>query len=158
MFKDQLLQQKNNLPAPLKAAAETFFREDMPTRKTEDWKYTDLSFLNQNTYDVDLTRAHAQWELDAKGNRLCISGSAKPATEKPASMKGLRVYPTAAAFSAAEPKLFAQVNNTQWEHTTYFPPAESTSRSYFPGVFERMEFRRGVFFGSFGVSIGKERI
>lgn len=57
MFTDNLRQQIQNHTAASNPAWNSFLQKKLPTKKMEDWKYTDVSFLNQLDFQSDVSHA-----------------------------------------------------------------------------------------------------
>ncbi|MCC6138267.1 MAG: SufD family Fe-S cluster assembly protein [Bdellovibrionaceae bacterium] len=54
MFIESLRQNSNSITVANLASWESFLKKEVPTKKQEDWKYTDLTFLDAQNFTTDL--------------------------------------------------------------------------------------------------------
>ncbi|MCB9073858.1 MAG: Fe-S cluster assembly protein SufD [Bdellovibrionaceae bacterium] len=72
MFKEKLLEQISFLPASVSSDGANFFRQNLPTKKDESWKYTDLSFLNTEPLAIDLQKTYLHFDISEAAQEVIV--------------------------------------------------------------------------------------
>jgi Fe-S cluster assembly protein SufD len=140
MFKENVLKQTAKLPPSLLKKGNSFFELDLPTKRMEDWKYTDLSFLNKEKLSFDLGKTHTQLKVKTVSglSTLVVSAASKPQDKFPSLPKGARLY-TQDEFKEkfSEKSSLVRQIQTPWHENNYFSDFIShTQTDHFILVFD----------------------
>ncbi len=118
MFNDSLRQNSKNIPAAHANAWTAFLHKPLPSRSDEDWKYTDISFLDKQNYSADIERTMNVSVDTAQPFTFNISrGLGKQGL--PPSVKGLMIAGREEALNLLRASS-TQILSPPWSYSNYF--------------------------------------
>lgn len=117
MFIENLRQHSKYISAAHANAWTAFLHKPLPSRKDEDWKYTDLTFLNKQNFAVDMSDAVSVRQTSTSPLTLSI-GRGSAASRELGSIKGLTICDRATALEKI--KSVGALMTAPWSYTNYF--------------------------------------
>lgn len=125
MFTESLRQHSKSISVANPAQWAAFLKKELPTKKLEEWKYTDLSFLDKQNFTTDLHQEFINVSaVDEK--TFCISRG--PLAIDLPSMLGLNIVRGADAAKKIIGELAATVSQP-WTYSNYFSELFDSSTS-----------------------------
>lgn len=118
MFIDTLRKNSKYVPAAHVNAWSAFLHKSLPTRKEEDWKYTDISFLDKQSFATDMHRGMTVTQTSANPLTFAVSRGVASGAEA-ASTKGLTICSRKEALEKID-KTMASLMTAPWTYANYF--------------------------------------
>lgn len=118
MFTETLRQHSKYVPAAHSNAWSAFLQKQLPTRKEEDWKYTDISFLNKEKFVTDMDQGMCVEQTSTSPLQYTISRSSKNVAQ-PSTVKGLTIAGRKEALERVRTQM-AQSMAAPWNYSNYF--------------------------------------
>lgn len=132
MFIDRLRQQSQPTFFPQSSDWGLFLQKELPHKKLEDWKYTDLTFLNKENFVTNLSLQYTNISL-LPDKELSLSINCSSQQQERPRLKGLTICSASELATHLRSLAIDGINST-WEHSNYFSDLQEltdTSNVYF---------------------------
>jgi Fe-S cluster assembly protein SufD len=124
MFIESLRLQTDKNPAAKNQLWQNFLKKELPHKKQEDWKYTDVSFLNKTKFVPDVYSQDVQVFAQSDGVLQITRG---PAPKKLPQLKGLTIVRRDAVSQLLKSHSAFVLNS--WTYDNYFSDLVNSSGS-----------------------------